>query len=55
MGLSYQYWVKSGDNSFVSNSVWVDAVETILNTIQEQQNPTFNSTTGKSRLTGGGK
>jgi meiotically up-regulated gene 157 (Mug157) protein len=47
MGLSYQYWVKSGDNSFVNNTVWVNAVESILNTIQEQQTPTFDITSGK--------
>lgn len=46
MGLSYQYWIASGDDSFVNNSVWIDAVDTILTTIQRQQDPTFNITTG---------
>ena len=47
MSLSYQYWEKSGDDSFVNNTVWVGAVESILNTIQTEQNPTFNITSGK--------
>ncbi|KAI9267691.1 hypothetical protein EDC94DRAFT_601702 [Helicostylum pulchrum] len=47
MGLSYQYWVASGDDSFVGNSVWVDAVEGILTTIKKQQDPTFNVTSGE--------
>lgn len=47
MGLSYQYWVASGDDSFVKSSVWIDAVDTILTTIRNQQDPTFNITTGK--------
>lgn len=49
MGLSYQYWVASGDDSFVGNSIWVDAVEGILTTIKNQQDPTFNVTSGKER------
>lgn len=49
MGLSYQYWVASGDDSFVGNSIWVDAVEGILATIKNQQDPTFNVTSGKER------
>ncbi|GAA5809794.1 hypothetical protein MFLAVUS_003207 [Mucor flavus] len=47
MGLSYQYWVASGDDSFVGNSIWVDAVEGILATIKNQQDPTFNVTSGE--------
>ncbi|KAI7895522.1 uncharacterized protein EV154DRAFT_536094 [Mucor mucedo] len=47
MGLSYQYWVASGDDSFVQSSVWIDAVDTILSTIRKQQDPTFNITSGE--------
>lgn len=51
MGLSYQYWATSGDDSFVNNSVWVDAVEQIISTISFEQNPTFNITSGNNTLT----
>jgi len=47
MSLSYQYWTQTGDDSFVENSIWIDAVENILNTIKLQQDPTFNATSGK--------
>lgn len=46
ISLSYRYWEASGDNSFVNNSVWIDAVDSILTTIKKQQEPTFNETTG---------
>ncbi|CEG71307.1 hypothetical protein RMATCC62417_07061 [Rhizopus microsporus] len=47
ISLSYRYWEASGDNSFVNNSVWIDAVDSILTTIKKQQEPTFNETTGE--------
>ncbi|KAI8346384.1 meiotically up-regulated gene 157 protein [Choanephora cucurbitarum] len=47
MGLSYQYWIHTGDNSFVHNHVWVNAVDSILNTIKAEQAPTFNISTGE--------
>jgi meiotically up-regulated gene 157 (Mug157) protein len=46
MGLSYNYWTQTGDDSFVNNTVWVNAVQSILTTIQQEQEPTFNTTTG---------
>ena len=46
MGLSYQYWIQTGDSSFVNNNIWVNAVDSILNTIKTEQAPTFNATTG---------
>ncbi|KAG2214619.1 hypothetical protein INT46_008164 [Mucor plumbeus] len=48
MSLSYQYWSQTGDDSFVNNTIWVDAVENILNTIKLQQDPTFNITSGEA-------
>ncbi|KAI8639779.1 hypothetical protein BD408DRAFT_371209 [Parasitella parasitica] len=48
MSLSFQYWNQTGDDSFVNNTIWVDAVENILNTIKQQQDPTFNITSGKA-------
>lgn len=47
MSLSYQYWNQTGDDSFVENSIWIDAVENVLNTIKLQQDPTFNTSSGK--------
>ncbi|KAI9484229.1 MAG: meiotically up-regulated gene 157 protein [Benjaminiella poitrasii] len=47
MSLSYQYWNQSGDDSFVNNTVWINAVESIIETIKHQQEPTFNETTGQ--------
>lgn len=50
MSLSYQYWSQTGDDSFVNNTIWVDAVENILNTIKLQQDPTFNITSGSIQM-----
>ena len=50
MSLSYQYWNQTGDDSFVNNTIWVDAVENILNTIKLQQDPTFNTTSGNIKM-----
>ncbi|KAI9498563.1 hypothetical protein BDB00DRAFT_391020 [Zychaea mexicana] len=46
LGFSYQYWNVTGDSSFVQTTDWMDAVETIIKTIHEQQEPTFNEETG---------
>jgi meiotically up-regulated gene 157 (Mug157) protein len=46
MGLSYNYWIQTGDDSFVNSTVWVNAVQSILTTIQQEQDPTFNITSG---------
>ncbi|KAI9257192.1 hypothetical protein BDA99DRAFT_132963 [Phascolomyces articulosus] len=46
LGFSYQYWNVTGDASFVQSNDWMDAVETIIKTIHEQQEPTFNEETG---------
>ncbi|CEP15683.1 hypothetical protein [Parasitella parasitica] len=48
MSLSFQYWNQTGDDSFVNNNIWVDAVENILSTIKLQQDPTFNITSGQT-------
>jgi meiotically up-regulated gene 157 (Mug157) protein len=50
MGLSYRYWNTTGDNSFVQDDTWVNAVENILSTIKQEQDPTFNKTTGKDTV-----
>ncbi|KAI8069794.1 uncharacterized protein B0P05DRAFT_513999 [Gilbertella persicaria] len=47
MGLSYQYWANTGDDSFVNNTVWLDAVDSILATIKMEQQPTFDTNTGE--------
>ncbi|KAI8888603.1 glycoside hydrolase family 125 protein [Backusella circina FSU 941] len=47
MGLSYRYWNTTGDNSFVQDDVWVNAIESILTTVKQEQDPTFNKTTGE--------
>lgn len=36
----------TGDDSFVRSDTWVDAVNDVLHTIQEQQEPTFDPNTG---------
>ncbi|KAF7721223.1 hypothetical protein EC973_005099 [Apophysomyces ossiformis] len=47
LGLSYQYWHTTGDNSFAQSSVWIQAVENIIHTLQKEQQPTFDPVTGK--------
>lgn len=47
LSLSYRYWQTTGDGSFMTKSVWIDAVDTILNTLRKEQQPTFNLTSGK--------
>ena len=42
LGFSYQYWNATGDSSFVQSTEWVDAVEAVLQTIHDQQEPTFD-------------
>lgn len=46
LGFSYRYWNMTGDDSFVRSDTWVDAVNDVLRTIQEQQEPTFDPNTG---------
>ncbi|CAO3664822.1 unnamed protein product [Rhizopus stolonifer] len=45
--LSHRYWQASGDDSFVNNTVWINAVDKLLQTLQKEQEPTFNQTTGE--------
>lgn len=47
LGFSYRYWNMTGDDSFVRSDTWVDAVNDVLRTIQEQQEPTFDPNTGE--------
>ncbi|KAI8975264.1 hypothetical protein BDF20DRAFT_906690 [Mycotypha africana] len=47
MSLSYRYWNQTKDNSFVSDTVWVDAVEILLDTLKKEQQPTFEPSSGK--------
>ncbi|KAI9323466.1 hypothetical protein BX666DRAFT_1887096 [Dichotomocladium elegans] len=47
LGLSYRYWNATGDDSFVYSSSWTDAVNDIIRTIQQQQEPTFDPETGQ--------
>lgn len=49
MGLSYQYWHQTGDDSFVNNSIWISAVDRVINTIKIEQAPTFNPDTGTTK------
>ncbi|KAG2227000.1 hypothetical protein INT45_006407 [Circinella minor] len=46
LGFSYQYWNVTGDATFVQSNDWMDAVEVVIQTIHEQQEPTFNEQTG---------
>lgn len=46
LGLSYGYWKATGDKSFTRSGVWMDAVDSVLRTIQEQQQPMFDPATG---------
>ncbi|KAI8137803.1 hypothetical protein BJV82DRAFT_674430 [Fennellomyces sp. T-0311] len=46
LGFSYQYWNATGDGSFVQSNDWMDAVEIIIRTLHDQQDPTFNEKTG---------
>ena len=49
LGFSYQYWNATGDASFVQSNDWMDAVEVVIQTIHEQQEPTFNEQTGRKK------
>lgn len=49
LGFSYQYWTTTGDDSFVNTSLWTDAVEKVIKTIHEQQEPTFDEKTGTEK------
>ncbi|KAI8145693.1 meiotically up-regulated gene 157 protein [Fennellomyces sp. T-0311] len=42
LGFSYQYWNATGDSSFVQSTDWMDAVDAVLQTIRDQQEPTFD-------------
>jgi hypothetical protein len=33
----------------MNKTVWIDAVDAILNTLKKEQEPTFNLTSGKER------
>ncbi|KAI9281865.1 hypothetical protein BY458DRAFT_498233 [Sporodiniella umbellata] len=44
--LSHRYWQASGDDSFLDDSIWVEAVKRLLATVKKEQEPTFNETTG---------
>lgn len=46
MGLSYQYWNQTGDDSFVNNTIWINAIDQVVNTIKLEQAPTFDPETG---------
>ncbi|KAI8332050.1 meiotically up-regulated gene 157 protein [Chlamydoabsidia padenii] len=45
--LSYQYWQHTNDSSFVDSPIWFTAVERILDTLQQEQQGTFDSITGQ--------
>ncbi|KAG1304007.1 hypothetical protein G6F64_009582 [Rhizopus arrhizus] len=47
LSLSYRYWQTTGDDSFMHQTVWIDAVDAILNTLKKEQEPTFNLTSGE--------
>lgn len=47
LSLSYNYWSTTGDDSFVDSTVWLDAVDQVIKTVKEQQEPTFDPATGK--------
>ena len=41
--LSHSYWNTTGDSSFVKDPAWMSAVKKVIETIHEQQQPTFDS------------
>ncbi|KAH8547456.1 hypothetical protein BGW37DRAFT_432608 [Umbelopsis sp. PMI_123] len=41
--LSNSYWNTTGDSSFIKDPIWMSAVQKVINTIQNQQEPTFDS------------
>ncbi|CAO3593952.1 unnamed protein product [Absidia cylindrospora] len=45
--LSYQYWQHTQDDSFVESSIWINAVETVIHTLQNEQHGTFDPNTGE--------
>lgn len=47
LSLSYNYWSTTGDDSFVESTLWLDAVDAVIKTVKEQQEPTFDPATGK--------
>ncbi|KAI8376448.1 DUF1237 domain-containing protein [Radiomyces spectabilis] len=46
LGLSYQYWHATGDDTFVNSTSWMTAVESVIKVIHQEQEPTFDSVTG---------
>ncbi|ORX44961.1 hypothetical protein DM01DRAFT_1364697 [Hesseltinella vesiculosa] len=47
ISLSYQYWQTTSDSSFIESPLWLNAVETILDTVEKEQQPTFDPKNGK--------
>ncbi|GAB5587448.1 hypothetical protein Unana1_02348 [Umbelopsis nana] len=41
--LSHSYWNTTGDSSFVQDPVWMSAVEKVIKTIHQQQEPTYDN------------
>lgn len=41
--LSHSYWNTTCDSSFVQDPVWMSAVEKVIKTIHQQQEPTYNN------------
>ncbi|KAG2181980.1 hypothetical protein INT43_006906 [Umbelopsis isabellina] len=40
--LSHSYWNTTGDSSFTQSPTWMSAVEKVIETIHQQQEPTYN-------------
>ncbi|ORZ23967.1 DUF1237 domain-containing protein [Absidia repens] len=45
--LSYQYWQHTEDDSFVDSPIWINAVEKVIQTLQNEQHGTFDPNTGQ--------
>ncbi|KAI9289455.1 DUF1237 domain-containing protein [Umbelopsis sp. AD052] len=41
--LSHSYWNTTGDSSFTKDPAWMSAVKKVIDTIHEQQTPTFDA------------
>ncbi|CAO3611238.1 unnamed protein product [Cunninghamella blakesleeana] len=45
--ISYNYWKTTNDSSFVDSPIWLNAVQIVLDTLEQEQHGTFNIATGE--------
>lgn len=45
--ISYNYWKTTNDSSFVDSPIWLNAVQVVLDTLENEQHGTFDHVTGK--------